>query len=163
VGGSNGEESRRSTSTEILVCGSGTAEACKVASSTPVASHARLTPEARVGEKACPALRVVNDRDFHAPVAGRLPARHPAAEVGEVGDVFDDGLGDASPSVAQNGGVAELESQGDRGVDPVVETGDHNHLRSGHAQWHRSVGVGEFLVVLEQWAHPGGHLRFLSG
>jgi len=104
-----------------------------------------------------PALRVVNDRDFDAPVAVHRPAGQPAAEEGEVGDFLDDGLGDASPRVAQDGGVAELESEGDRGIDPVVEAGDDDHLRGGQGEWHGGEGAGELLVAPEQRGHPAGH------
>jgi hypothetical protein len=116
-----------------------------------------LATEAGVGEEAGPALRVVNHRDFDALIPVHRPAGQPPAKEGEVGDLLDDGLGDASPRVAQDGGVAELEPEGDRGVDPVVQAGDEDHLRGGQAERRGSVGVGELLIPLEQQGHPAGH------
>ena len=116
-----------------------------------------LAPEAGIGEEAGPALRMVNDRDFDALIAVHRPAGQPPAEEGEVGDLLDDGLGDASPRVAQDGGVAEPEPEGDRGVDPVVEAGDDDHLRGGQAERRGSVGAGELLIPLKQRGHPAGH------
>ena len=52
-------------------------------------------PEAGVGEKAGPALRVVDDRDFEEPASRDLLAEQLLGEQGEIGDVVDDGLGDA--------------------------------------------------------------------
>ena len=92
-------------------------------------------------------MGVVDDRDFEAVVGWELPAGESYAEEGEVGDFFDDGLGDASPGVAKNRGVAQLESEGDLGGDAVVEAGDHDHLRGGHGEWHRCEGAGELLVA----------------
>src|SRR6266487_3910713 len=51
--------------------------------------------------------------------------------------------------------VAELETEDDRGVDPVVEAGDNEHLRGGRAERRGGVGAGELLVALEQGGHPG--------
>jgi hypothetical protein len=102
-------------------------------------------------------LGVVNDRDFDALVAVHRPVGQPAAEEGKIGDLLDDGLGDASPRVAQDRGVAELEPEGDRGIDPVVEAGDDDHLRGGQAERHGGEGTGELLIVLEQRGHPAGH------
>ena len=62
-----------------------------------------LMPEAGVGEKAGPALRVVDDRDLEEPVGRDLPAEQLLGEEGEVGDVVDDGLGDASPALRMTG------------------------------------------------------------
>ncbi len=75
-------------------------------------------PVAGVGEKAGSALRVVDDRDFEEPVVRDL-AGQLLGEVGEVGDVVDDSLGDASPRVADDGSLPELEAEDDRGVDPA--------------------------------------------
>jgi hypothetical protein len=60
-------------------------------------------PEARVGQKAGPALGVVDDRDLEEPVDLDLPGEQLLGEEGEVGDVIDDGLGDASPALRMTG------------------------------------------------------------
>src|SRR5262249_20451962 len=41
--------------------------------------------------------------------------------------------------------------------DSMVEAGDDDHLRSGHAERHGLEGAGELLIVFEQRAHPAGH------
>jgi len=104
-------------------------------------------PEARVGEKPGAALGVVDDRDFEEPLSGDLAAEQLPGEEGQVGDVIDDGLGDAPAGVADDDGVAELEPEDDRGVDPVVEAGDDDQLRGGRAQRPGGVGSGELLVA----------------
>ncbi len=76
-------------------------------------------------------LRVVDDRDFEERAVRALGAEQLPGEEGEVGDVVDDGLGDASSGVADDGCVSEPESEDDRGVDPVVEAGDDEHLPGG--------------------------------
>ena len=136
-GESIGEVSSRSTSALTVVCGSATAEASSAASGK-AGRCGGLMPEAGVGEKAGPALRVVDDRDLEEPVGRELPAEQLLGEEGEVGDVVDDGLGDVSPRVADDGSVAEPEPEDDRGIDPVVEAGDDEHLRSGGP---RAMGV----------------------
>src|SRR5271166_2112272 len=93
-----------------------------------------LAPEAGIGEEARSALRVVDDRDFEKRVQGALAAEQLPGEEAEVGDVVDDGLGDASSGVADDGSVPQLESEDDRGVDPVVEAGDDEHLLGGYAE-----------------------------
>ena len=113
-----------------------------------------LVPEAGVGEKAGSALGVVDNRDFEQ-IVRDLVAEQLLGEEGEVGEVVDDGLGDASPGVADDRSVSELESEDDGRVDSVIEAGDDEHLRRGQAERHGSVGAGELLVALEQ----GGHLR----
>src|SRR6185312_16588996 len=118
-------------------------------------------PEGRVGEEAGTALRVVDDRDLKEPVDRDLPGEQLLSEEAEVGDVIDDGLGDAPPRVADDRRVAEPEPEGDRRVDPVVEAGDDDHLRGGWAERQGGVGTGELLVALEQGSHPG-HGGFLS-
>ena len=117
-------------------------------------------PEAGVGEEARSALRVMDDRDFEERVRRALAAEQLLGQEGEVGDVVNDGLGDASSGVADDGSVSELESEDDRGVDPVVEAGDDEHLTGGYAECRRRVGTGELLVALEQGGHPG-HGGFL--
>src|SRR5262245_17187808 len=119
-------------------------------------------PEAGVGEKAGAALRVVDDRDLEETVRKDLLAEQLPGQVGEVGDVVDDGLGDPSSGVADDHSLAEPEAEHDRGVYPVVEAGDDEHLRRGRAECHGGVGAGELLVTLEQWGHPGhgGSLPF---
>src|SRR5262249_33513311 len=89
------------------------------------------------------------------PVVRVLAAEKLLGEVGEVGDVADDGLGDAPADVADDGSVAELEPEGDRGVDPVVEAGDDDHLRGRLGERPGGVVGGEVLVALEQGGHPG--------
>ena len=74
-------------------------------------------PEAWVGEKAGPALGVVDDRDLEEPVGRDLPGEQLLGEEGDVGDVLDDRRGDASSRVADDGSVAEPEPEDDRGVD----------------------------------------------
>ena len=87
------------------------------------------------------------------PRRGRSPRRQAAeqllGEEGEEGDVVDDGLGDASPRVADDGCLAEAEPEDDRGVDSVVKAGDDDHLGRGQAEGHRGVGTGELLIALE--------------
>ena len=78
-------------------------------------------PEGGVGEEARPALRVMDHRDFEARVRRALVAEQLLSQEAEEGEVVDDGLGDASPGVTDDGSVSELESEDDRGVDPVVE------------------------------------------
>ena len=80
-----------------------------------------LAPEIRVVEKAGSALRVVNDRDLEQCVRRVLAAEQLLCEERQVGDVVNDGRGDASSRVADDGSVSELESEDDGGVDPVVE------------------------------------------
>src|SRR5258708_40062531 len=101
----------------------------------------------------------MDNRDFEERVRRAL-AEQLLGEEGEVGDVVDDGLGDASAGVADDGSVSELESEDDRGIDPVVEAGDDEHLPGGYAECGWAVGTGELLVALEQWGHPG-HGGFL--
>ena len=72
------------------------------------------------------------------------------------------GWGNASPRIAQDGGVAKPQPEGDRRIDPVVEAGDDDHLRSGQAEWDGSKGSGELLVVLEQRGHLAGHWLLLQ-
>src|SRR5215469_3053195 len=69
-----------------------------------------LVPEAGVGEEAGSALGVVDDRDLEEPLSGDYAAEQLPGEEGQVGDVIDDGLGDAPARVADDDGVAELES-----------------------------------------------------
>ena len=143
-GVSKGEVSSRSTSAWTVACGSATTEAASAASARPGG-----------GEKAGCALRVVDDRDFEERVCRVLAAEQLLGEEGDEGDVVDDGLGDSSPSVADDGSLAELEPEDDRGVDPVVEAGDDEQLRGGYAERRRGVGTGELLVACEQGSHPG--------
>src|SRR6478672_12220237 len=96
-------------------------------------------PEAGVGEEAGPALGVVDDRDLEEPVHRDLPGEQLLGEEGEVGDVVDDGRGDAPARVPDDRRVAEPEPESDRGVDAVVEAGDDD-LRGGWAE--RQGGVG---------------------
>ena len=79
-----------------------------------------LMPEAGVGEEAGSALGVVDHRDFEECGRGAFFAEQQLGEKGQVGDVVDDGLVGAASNVADNGHVAELEPEDDRGVDPVV-------------------------------------------
>jgi len=116
-----------------------------------------LAPEAGVGQETGPALRVVHDRDLEEPVGRHLVAEQLPGEEREVGDVLDDGRGDTAARVADDGGFAELDPEDDRGVDPVVETGDDDHLRGGQAERRGGEGAGELLIVLEQRGHPAGH------
>src|SRR6516165_4766723 len=109
-------------------------------------------PEAGVGEKASSALGVVDDRDFEEPLSGDYAAEQLPGEEGQVGDVVDDGLGDAPAGVADDDGVAELEPEDDRRVDPVVEAGDDHDLHP-RAERPGAVYSGELPVVLEQGAH----------
>ena len=62
-----------------------------------------LVPEAGVGELAGAALGVVDDRDFEQPVVRVLAAEQLPGEEGEVGEVVDDGLGDAPAGVSACG------------------------------------------------------------
>ena len=62
---------------------------------------------------------------------GALAADQLPGEEGEEGDVVDDGLGDASACVADDGGVAEAQPEDDRRVDAVVEAGDDEHPAAG--------------------------------
>jgi hypothetical protein len=98
---------------------------------------------------------VVNDCDFDAQVVGQQAAGYPLAEEGEVGDFFDDGLGDAAPRVSNDGGVSEFESESDLGGYAVVKAGDDDHVGSRNAEWHGSKCAGELLVSLEQRGHGG--------
>ena len=116
-------------------------------------------PEAGVGEEARSALRVMDDRDFEERVRPVEQLLSQVGEVAEVGDVVDDGLGDASSGVADDGSVSEPEPEDDRGVNPVVEAADDDHLAGGQAECYRGVGAGELLVALEQ----GGILVMLIG
>jgi len=93
-----------------------------------------LAPEIGVGEKTGSALRVVDDRDLEERVCRALTAEQLLSKEGEEGDVVDDGLGDASPGVADDRSVSELESEDDSRVDPVVEAGDDEHLRRGQTE-----------------------------
>src|SRR5215472_10607775 len=61
------------------------------------------------------------------------------------------------PPVAPGGGGAGPGPRGERGVDPVVQAGDEDHLRGGQAERHGGEGAGELLIVLEQRGHPAGH------
>src|SRR5499425_2970841 len=119
-------------------------------------------PEGGVGEEPGAALGVVDDSDFEERGRRALAGEHLFGEEGEVGDVVDDGLGDASPGVAGDGCVAELEAEDDRGVDPVVEAGDDDHLGGGRAKGDRGVGAGELLVTLEQGGDPSHGASFLQ-
>jgi hypothetical protein len=94
-------------------------------------------------------LGVVNDCDFDAAISAELPAEQSAAEEPEVGDFFDDGLGDAASRVAQDGGVAKVEAESDLGGNSVVEAGDNDHPRRGQAEWYRGEGADEAVVVLK--------------
>jgi hypothetical protein len=58
-----------------------------------------LAPEAGVGQEAGAALGVVDDRDLEETVRKDLPAEQLPGEVGEVGDVVDDGRGVPSPAL----------------------------------------------------------------
>jgi len=121
-----------------------------------------LLPEARVGQEAGAALRVVNDRHFEQPVAVDLPGEHLLGQEGQVRDVLDDGLGDAAARVTDHRRVAELQAEHDRRVDPVVQAGDDQHLRGGRGEFDGRVVAGELLVAVQQRGHPGhGLLRFL--
>jgi hypothetical protein len=152
-GESEGEASRRSTSARTVTCGSATAEA---ASGLGLAGRlGGLMPVAGVGEKPGSALRVVHDRDLEEPAALELLAEQLLGQEGEVVDVVDDGLGNASARVADDGRVGELEPEDDRRVDPVVEAGDDDHLPGGRAEGRGGIGAGELLVALEQRGHPG--------
>ena len=91
-------------------------------------------PVAGVDEKPGSALRVMHDRDLEERVAGKLLAEQLLGQEGEVVDVVDDGLGDASPGVADDRSVPELESEDDGRVDPMVEAGDDEHLRRGQTE-----------------------------
>ena len=62
-----------------------------------LALGAKATPLAGIGEKAGSALGVMDDRDFEERVGPALTVKESVGEKGEVGDVVDDGLGDASP------------------------------------------------------------------
>ena len=62
-----------------------------------------LMPEAGVGQEAGSALRVVDDRDFEERVSRALAAGQLPGQEGEVGDVVDDGRGDASPALRMTG------------------------------------------------------------
>jgi hypothetical protein len=64
---------------------------------------------------------VVVTRPLAMSCVGGFGAGQLVDEVGEEGDVVDDGLGHAAPGVADDGSVAELEAEDDRGVDAVVE------------------------------------------
>jgi hypothetical protein len=66
-------------------------------------------PEAGVGEQAGAALGVVDDRDLEQPVVRVLAAEQLPGEEGEVGEVVDDGLGDAPAGVADDERLAEPE------------------------------------------------------
>jgi hypothetical protein len=90
---------------------------------------------------------VVDHRDLKKAVVRVLAGEQLLGEVGEEGDVVDDGLGDAPPGVADDGRVAEPESKGDRGVDAVVEAGDDNRLCCGRGERPGVVGSGELLVT----------------
>jgi hypothetical protein len=91
---------------------------------------------------------VVEDRDFEEPAVLELAAEQLLGEEADVGDVLDDRLGDASSRVADDGGLTEPEPEEDRGVYPVVQAGDDEHLRCGRAEWGWGVGAGELLVAL---------------
>ena len=45
----------------------------------------------------------MNDRDLDAGIPGEVAAGQPPGEEGQVGDFFDDGLGDASPALRNTG------------------------------------------------------------
>jgi hypothetical protein len=62
-----------------------------------------LVSEVGVGEEAGSASGVVDDRDLEQRVSRALVAEKLLGEVGEVGDVVDDGLGDAPAGVADDG------------------------------------------------------------
>jgi hypothetical protein len=93
-----------------------------------------LAPEVGIGEKTGSALRVVDDGDLEERVCRALTAEQLLGKEGEEGDVVDDGLGDASPGVADDRSVPELKSEDDGRVDPVVEAGDDEHLRRGQTE-----------------------------
>ena len=92
---------------------------------------------------------MVNDRDLEQRVRRALQAEQLLREEGEVGDVVDDSLGDASSRVADDGRVSELQPEDDGRVNPVVEAGDDEHLCRRQAERHRGVGAGELLVEIE--------------
>src|SRR5262249_57527758 len=83
--------------------------------------------EGGVREKTGSALRVVDDRDFEERVRF-LAAEQAHGEEGEEGDVVDDALGHAPAGVSDDERFSELESEDARGVDSVVETGEHDEL-----------------------------------
>ena len=66
----------------------------------------RLLPEGGIGQKSGAALGVLDDRDFEEPVSLDLAAEQLLGEEGEVGDVVDDGLGDAPPALRMTGASA---------------------------------------------------------
>jgi hypothetical protein len=94
-------------------------------------------------------LGVVDNRDFEQGVRDLVAEQLPGEER-EIGDVADDGLGDAAARVADDRSVAELESEDDRRVDPVVEAGDGEDLRRGRAKRDGGVSGAELLVAFEQ-------------
>jgi len=114
-----------------------------------------LVPEAGIGQETGAALGVVDDRDLEQAVIGELPREQLPGEEREVGQVLDDGLGDPSARVADDGRLAEPESEGYRGVNPVVQAGHDDHLGGGRAERYGGVGAGELLVALEQRGEPG--------
>ena len=61
-------------------------------------------PEVGVGEKAGSALGVVDNRDLEEPLSGDYAAEQLPGEEGQVGDVIDDGLGDAPTRVTDDDG-----------------------------------------------------------
>src|SRR5262249_47684555 len=124
-----------------------------------------LSAKPGVGQEAGGALGVLDDGDLKAAGGEGLPTEQLPGEVGEVGDVLDDGLGDPAAGVADDDGVAELEPEDDPRVGPVVQAAEDEQLRGGRAERRGGVAGGELLVAVEQRGYPGhdGPVPFRGG
>jgi hypothetical protein len=81
----------------------------------------------RVGEESGPAVGVVDDRELEPVGVGRLDL----VQVADPGDVLDNGRGDASPDIAPDDGVPELEPEDAGRVNPGVDAGKNVDLPVG--------------------------------
>ncbi len=125
---------------------------------SPVASAAFAGNSVR--QKPRPALRVMDHRHLEERADRALVIEQLFGQEGEVSDVIDDWRGDASPSVANDGSLTELEAEDDGRVNSVVEAADNEQLSGGHAECYRAIGPSALLVASEQRGDPG-HLENL--
>ena len=104
-----------------------------------------------VGEQGRAAVGVVDDRDLEVRAFRRLAVD----QVTSVGDVADHGRSDAAADVALHEGLAELDPEDLRRVDPAVDAGDdvqvqvRDEREPGHALARAGI-AGERPVAVQQ-------------
>jgi hypothetical protein len=104
-----------------------------------------------VGEQGRPAVGVVDDRDFEVRAFGGLGVD----QVTDVGDIGDDGRGDAAANVALDDGLTEFDAEDLGRVDAGVDAGDdvqiqvRDERQPGHALAGARIG-GEGPVAVQE-------------